>query len=211
MLIEQSLNLIQIDPAARRPIKKIDTNVDIQHPSYVDYLHGKYIVTRDFNRRYPEYPIEIIEPHDQQSIVIVSDHSRDLPVGVIRVCLDSQQALPITPYVMEEYRTLKNKGLKLAEVGRMFVEPHNADTYKLFMASVYSLAMDLNIDCYLIQIRTERVGMYESLFGAIPISETRSCDGCTHMAWHIENTPPVFLRRFPVHAVEVAQTRREVS
>jgi len=31
------------------------------------------------------------------------------------------------------------------------------------------------------------------------------------MAWQIENTPPDFLRRFPVHAVEVAQTLKEVS
>lgn len=200
MFDKQSLNVVLINRAEPQVIQQIARDVDIHHPLYVDYVLGKLIVTRGFCERYPTYPIEMIEPHDRHSIVIVSKGTDVLPVGVIRICFDQAQELPVTPYVRNEYIKRKARGEHLAEVGRLFVQDGNDRTYKHFMALVYLVALELNIDCYLIQVRSEHVAMYESLFGAKVVPETQSCDGCQHLAWEVRKTPPQFMRRFPVDA-----------
>lgn len=210
MLDTKSLNLVQIDPTVDHIITHIASNVDIQHPAYANYLFGKFIVAREFDQRYPGYPINIIEPHDSESVVIVSRTGTALPNAVIRVCFDGKNALPITRYVHAEYEARKAQGNSVAEVGRLFAEP-DSHAYRYLIACVYQLALYLNIDCYLIQIRTSHLSVYQNVFGAEIIDETTSCDGCTHMAWHIARTPSRFMRRYPVHAIELNEPVGAVS
>lgn len=202
MFDTQSLNVVQIDPAEDPIITHIASDVDIQHPVYADYLIGKFIVAREFEKRYPGYPVEIVEQHDDQSIIIISRAESKRPDGVIRVCFDGKNGLPITDYVSSEYEALKAQGQHLAEVGRMFAEPQSG-AYPYLIACVYQLALHYDIDCYLIQIRTKNLELYKNVFGAVVLEETMPCDGCTHMAWHIGRTPKRFHRWYPVHTIQM--------
>lgn len=199
MLDTRSLNVIEINPTAESVVREIHPCVTLQSVAYPTYLLGKYIVAREFNRRYPKYPIDIIEPHDSRSVLISSDSGNTGQDGIVRICFDTDKGLPIIPYIRREYMERKEKGLKVAEVGRLFVEPASR-AYPHFMALVYLLALELEIDCYLIQVRSKNVKAYQNLFGAKVLVENKRCEDCTHMAWDIASTPQEFWGRFPVDA-----------
>lgn len=202
MIDVHSLNIIELDPGASPVISSIDSHVTIQNTRFPDYLWSKFTVAREFNKLFPEYPLAIIEPHDSASVLIFSRAKDNTIDGVIRVCFDVEKSLPIRDYVQTAYSSLKEKNYRLAEAGRMYVKP-DSQAFPFFMACIYSLAIQLDIDFYLIQVRNEHASMYRKVFGAQDMHETKSCPGCTHLAWEIATTPSFFMRRFPVDKINL--------
>lgn len=197
MIDINTLNLIEIDPGAYQVISRVDSGVTIQCASFPDYLWSKYTVVKEFNKKFPEYPLNIVEPHDESSVVIYSRTNGADIDAVIRVCFDGGNGLPISSYTKSTYADLKNSDCNLAEPGRLYVSP-DSKAFPYFMACIYRVAIQLCIDFYLMQVRCEHAAMYRKLFGAVDIEETKHCPGCTHLAWEIAATPERFLKRFPV-------------
>lgn len=203
MIDIHSLNLIELKPHAKPVISSINSRVTLQSNSFPDYLWGKFMIAKEFNKRFPEYPLSIIEPHDSASVLVVSRSEGETIEGAIRVCFDVGEGLPITNYVRSAYVDFKKKNYHLAEAGRMHVRP-DSRAFPFFMACIYLLAIQLRIDFYLIQVRDEHARMYRKIFGARDISETKPCSGCTHLAWEIAATPDCFQRRFPVAKINLS-------
>lgn len=155
----------------------------------------KTIVKRRYCIDYPEYPVNILEPHDGSSCFLYLKNRDGNIIAVMRVVLDSPTGLCMEPSFLPEIHLLRQMNMSIAEPSR-FVNMGGRGVFKQLMRAIYQLACWLKLDYYLLQNRQEHSKFYAKKFGAIKVRSDQAALGCENMLWHIPSTPEQFLKTF---------------
>ena len=159
-----------------------------------------------YQKVYPSYQINPDDPYNQHAHILCTKNVNNEIVSTARIIMDSPLGFPDDDIYPKEIKAYRQKGLKLAELGRCINTDRNQKINPYFKA-IYQLAKAERIDAIVITLKDKDVPLYQRLIGADCLSTEMETDNggkfkMTCMYWDLAKTKERFFTRVGLSTTE---------
>ncbi len=137
--------------------------------------------------------------YDRSAAVLFTEDATGNITSTGRLAFDGPQGLPeesLVHFLIKEHR---NRGLKLAEYGRLIIEDDpRKGLIKNYYKSVYTIAVDNGVDSIIVVSKRKDLGFYQNMIGATVLGDVNETFGGKQryvcLEWKIYETKTRFLK-----------------